>query len=343
MLRVGSDPSKVSLHDYAAKAMLAVVLLSLVFIAVRPDAEFLEARRTRRFRFAAKLDMAPNVAQLVIAGNSKASYGVQAERLANALGLSQSRNLAFDGLRIDADYIGELDRALVAHGGVIVLVLDSNQLRVSGGYDGFGEARRLRGRSGISRWISSVSAAARDRSRPVRVDLAFGDSARAALDSAEALSREQIEEDGTAFVPPLLIPVPLRVEANPITAGDVSGWRSAAADSGCSLETIRAILEQVVMWRSRGQAVAVWRVPDFDTDSLLQRERLDQFWRGFIGELREAGACIVDPSLDGLTTWDGLHLDAPSGAILTDRLATLLRENCGVAGKLDRVDTASDD
>lgn len=341
MLRVGSDLADHPLRDCAAKAMLVVVLLSLLFIAFRPDAEFLEARRTRRFKFAAKLDMAPEAAQLVIAGNSKASYGVQATRLSDALGLSKARNLAFDGLRIDANYMEELDRALVPRGGAVVLVLDSNQLRVSGGYDGFGEARRLRARSGPSRWIASVTAAARDRARPVRMDLAFGDSARAALDSAEALSREHIEDDGTAFVPPLRIPVPLRLDAGPIDPGDPSDWWSAAAESGCSPEAIRAVLAQVVEWKSQGQTVIVWRIPDFDAPSLQQRERLERAWGGFIRELRAAGACIVTPSLEGLTTWDGLHLDAPSGAVLTDRLAGLLSEGCGVSRSSDRLDAPS--
>jgi hypothetical protein len=329
------------LCGYTAKAILAVVLASVLFIAMRPDAELLEARRTRRFKFAAKLEMAEDSAQLVVAGNSKASYGVQATRLANALGLAQARNLAFDGLRADEHYLKELDRALVPNTGVIVWVLDSNQLRASGGYDGFGEARRLRDRSGLSRWFSSITAAARDRSRPVRLDLAFGDRAQAALDSAEAFSREQIEDDGSAMVPPLQVPVPLRVDSSSSDAGGAPGWWPAVAESGCSTEVIRSILAQVAAWRSHGQTVAVWRIPDSDTDSLQQRERLELVWRGFLGELRNAGACLVAPSLDGLTTWDGLHLDAPSGAILTDRLAVLLRENCGAMDRPGRPDTPS--
>jgi len=92
---------------------------------------------------------------------------------------------------------------------------------------------------------------------------------------------------------------------------------------GIDAAIVDRLLTRVRQWTDRGIRVYGFRPPTCDAMVAVETD-FDE--AAFVREFQRAGGQWLSPSGEGMTTYDGSHLDRPSALLLSHRLAELIAE-----------------
>lgn len=331
------------LKDRATQVVMAAFLCFGAFAAARPDLHHVIGVADHHRFVAQKLLTAPHSLSLVIAGNSRSLFGIQCGRFDDDRLPRNAMNLGVPSARYTVRYLDFIDRSLAPEGPrIVVLCLGESNFRAKGQairfeyFEENGAKLRATTSDALDRRLAPLPIAALAEAWQSR------DRARINADRRRRFEHGSFRSDGCAVVdlpagdpgePHAMPPADLRSEVRVHGRHEVDSVAAAFADASLDPGMAKALLDAVRRWRDGGVVVAVLRMPDYD-DGVEPREpsapdaetppRAAAFAE--LGRaLRQAGAVELQPSFEGLRTWDGVHMDGASAATFTKRVEDELR------------------
>jgi hypothetical protein len=253
-------------------------------------------------------------ASVVVAGDSRVYRGVDVAPLSRFAG-GVARNFGFSSTLLTPAYIRRAACLLDPLGPrVLVLGVTAASLRDPIlARDGFRDAELDLQRQKLPLWIARRIDDVRLYLRPVALDLwAGGPRRRAASDEYFQVFHESGWVESDRAVPD---PIGLGVAT---VARDFEGMGTSSAAVESLLESIRALVAQ-------GVRVYVFYppVPDAVVQTELRMSGLNL--ESLESRLHAVGARWLHVDYEGLRSYDGTHLDGPSGQRLGERLVEAIR------------------
>ena len=292
--------------DIAGMSVM-IFLVAVVAIAIfREDVGYAEAPR---WYWIDKV-VWPSNASVVVAGDSRVYRGVDVEPLSRSVG-GVARNFGFSGTLLTPTYIHRAAHLLDPAGPrVLVVGVTAASLRdATRAPDGYREADLDFQRQKLPLWAARRLDGVWLYLRPVALDL----RARGSRNRAAADEYHQIFHESGWVASDRVVPDPIALGVSTVTR-DFEGMVISPVAIDSLLGSIRSLVEQGV------RVYAFFPpIPDPVARTEFTVSGLDL---GLLeSKLRAVGVLWLDVDYEGLVSYDGTHLDGPSGRHLGERLA----------------------